>query len=140
MDVLGAMKDLFLTARKEKKDKNSNEFRFYQEIVSLLGEYYNKVEDAKYKDEFLIDQGYDLVIEGLELMHENGKNLTNSPYLESVNPEYRSRILKIIAQSSTDLRYYQNDFDEDNDDPTRDIIESIILIYREANEKIMKNN
>lgn len=68
------------------------------------------------------------------------KNLTNSPYLESVNPEYRSRILKIIAQSSTDLRYYQNDFDEDNDDPTRDIIESIILIYREANEKIMKNN
>lgn len=75
MDVLGAMKDLFLTARKEKKDKNSNEFRFYQEIVSLLGEYYNKVEDAKYKDEFLIDQGYDLVIEGLELMHENGKKL-----------------------------------------------------------------
>lgn len=127
MDVVGTIKDLFLTARKERKDKNSNEFRFYQEVVSLLTEYYNKVEDARYKDEYLIEQGYELAIEGLELVNLNGKNLTNSPYLESVNPEYRSKILNLISQSSTDLRYYQNNFDEDNEDPSKDIIETIIV-------------
>ncbi|NMO98284.1 hypothetical protein HII30_21325 [Paenibacillus lemnae] len=77
-----------------------------------------------------------MAIEGLELVNINGKNLTNSPYLESVNPEYRSKILDLISQSSADLRYYQNDFDGDDEYPSKDIIESIISIYREADIKI----
>lgn len=137
MDFLSTIKDVIMILRKENNEKKESTYKYNQELRAILSDYYNKIQEEKRNDEYLINAA-ELAIEGLELLVNNEAELLKLPYLYNLDKSLTEKMDNLIKVSRELLQYYENEYDYDYDDPSREIIDMIISFYEDADKVVLK--
>lgn len=133
MGLLNLMKDIMLHVRKETAIKNSKKNDFYYEVYINLKSYSDSVEKERKENEYMMaDDNKDLAVEGLEHVVQLIPQLYKNPYVAENNENLRGTLSKIENQAISDLEYLNSDWEDEFDDSSVEMIDSILDIYKES--------
>lgn len=139
--IVSAVTEFIKITRKDKKNVDpelyGQKIDFYKHIYNSLADYSIKVEYLKYMEEEIYDYS-EIAVEGLELLNRLIQELMDLEYFKQIDSEYRKRLIVLGVQCKNDLIYYEKYFEEDTNDPSQKIIDSVITLYKASIEKLIE--